>query len=271
MPEATSDVIVKPHVATSTECNEFISKHSTATNPVSLHDAIQYHHMLYQEQVRLYKEQEVKERTVHSWIASTILPSVHAAVLAQVRKEKGTHNITLRQFTKELKARFAQDPVFLSELTESDIVGAFFLPNLGNVEPERWIADWNVIYQKAMSQNIREVEGPNAIRDFLMAVGARFQPAWAQGKIAKMIEYNGAIPNTFTLISLADEFMRFRRATQVYATANNSINATLGGTDTNSAKNDTQVKGLPLQCPPYESRTEAERASTSSARNSGAR
>ncbi|KAG6120959.1 hypothetical protein E4U14_002802 [Claviceps sp. LM454 group G7] len=110
-PEATSDVIVQPHVATSDECNEFITKHSTATNPVSLHDAIQCHHMLYQEQVRRYKEQEVKERAVHSWIASTILPSIHASVLAEVRKDKDTNNVTLRQLAKELKTRFAQDAV----------------------------------------------------------------------------------------------------------------------------------------------------------------
>ncbi|KAG6090797.1 hypothetical protein E4U30_007960, partial [Claviceps sp. LM220 group G6] len=207
--------------------------------------------MLYHEQVRLYKEQEVKERTVHSWIASTVLPSVHAAVLAQVRKEKGTHNITLRQFTKELKTRFAQDPVVSSAATSTQYLDLLRQAHMGNVEPERWIADWNIIYQKAISQNIREVEGPNAIRDFLLAVGARFQPAWAQTKIAQMIEYNGSIPKTFTLISLADEFMRFRRATQVYATASNSINATLGSTatqatnSTDSAKTKPKSKGCP--------------------------
>ncbi|KAG6281584.1 hypothetical protein E4U09_000992 [Claviceps aff. purpurea] len=65
-PESTDDALVQPRVATSVECNEFISKHSTPTNPVTLHDAIQYQHMVYQEQVRRYKEQEVKERAIHS-------------------------------------------------------------------------------------------------------------------------------------------------------------------------------------------------------------
>ncbi|KAG6055366.1 hypothetical protein E4U17_003011 [Claviceps sp. LM77 group G4] len=83
-PEATSDIIVQPHVATFDECNEFITRHSTPTNPVTLHDAIQYHHMLYQEQVLRYEEQEVK-----------------------VRKDNNSNNVTLRQVAKELKARFA--------------------------------------------------------------------------------------------------------------------------------------------------------------------
>lgn len=59
-------------------------------------------------------------------------------------------------------------------------------------------------------------------------MGARFEPAWAHGKLAKLIEYNGTIPSTFTLISLADEFMRYRRATRVFDTTDNSVNATLG-------------------------------------------
>ncbi|KAG6164386.1 hypothetical protein E4U51_005045, partial [Claviceps purpurea] len=49
-PELPADALVQPRVATSVECQEFISKESTPTNPVTLHDAIQYHLMLYQEQ-----------------------------------------------------------------------------------------------------------------------------------------------------------------------------------------------------------------------------
>ncbi|KAG5998659.1 hypothetical protein E4U52_006455 [Claviceps spartinae] len=88
-PESTADTLVQPRVATSDECNEFITKHSTPTNPATLHDAIQYQHMLYQEQVRRYKEQEVKERAIHSWMASTVLPSVHASALEMIRKDNG--------------------------------------------------------------------------------------------------------------------------------------------------------------------------------------
>ncbi|KAG5958439.1 hypothetical protein E4U58_005367 [Claviceps cyperi] len=124
---------------------------------------------------------------------------------------------TLRQLTKELKARFAQDPMVSSAATSSRYKELLHQARVANVEPERWIADWNIIYQKAISQDILKVKGPNAIRDFLRAVGARFEPAWANGKLAKLIEYNGTVPSTFTRISLADEFVRYRRATRVFS------------------------------------------------------
>ncbi|KAG6323086.1 hypothetical protein E4U44_002895 [Claviceps purpurea] len=243
-PELPADALVQPRVATSVECQEFISKESTPTNPVTLHDAIQYHLMLYQEQVRRYKEQESKERTIHSWMASTVLPSVHASVLAKIRKDATTSHVTPRQVAKELKARFAQDPVVSSAATSSRYKDLLQQAHMANVEPERWIADWNAIYQKGISQDILEVKGPNAIRDFLRAVGARFEPAWAHGKLAKLVEYNGTIPSTFTLTGLAEEFMRYRRATRVFDARDNSVNATLG-TQTSNNTNNPKPKGCP--------------------------
>ncbi|KAG6269174.1 hypothetical protein E4U48_004375 [Claviceps purpurea] len=245
-PELPADALVQPRVATSVECQEFISKESTPTNPVTLHDAIQYHLMLYQEQVRRYKEQESKERTIHSWMASTVLPSVHASVLAKIRKDATTSHVTPRQVAKELKARFAQDSVVSSAATSSRYKDLLQQAHMANVEPKRWIADWNVIYQKGISQDILEVKGPNAIRDFLRAMGARFEPAWAHGKLAKLVEYNGTIPSTFTLTvtGLAEEFMRYRRATRVFDTRDNSVNATLG-TQTSNNTNNPKPKGCP--------------------------
>ncbi|KAG5916378.1 hypothetical protein E4U61_003669, partial [Claviceps capensis] len=139
-PESTTDALVQPRVATSDECNEFITKHSTPTNPITLHDAIQYQHMIYQQQVRLYKEQEVKERAIHSWMASTVLPSVHASALEKIRKDKGTSLVTPRQLAMELKAEFAQNLVVSSAATSSRYLDLLRQAHMGSVEPERWIA-----------------------------------------------------------------------------------------------------------------------------------
>ncbi|KAG6237380.1 hypothetical protein E4U25_002738 [Claviceps purpurea] len=219
-PELPDDALVQPRVATSVECQEFISKESTPTNPVTLHDAIQYHLMLYQEQS--------EPSNVHSWMASTVLPSVHASVLAKIRKDATTSHVTPRQVAKELKARFAQDSVVSSAATSSRYKDLLQQAHMANVEPKRWIADWYVIYQKGISQDILEVKGPNAIRDFLRA----------------LVEYNGTIPSTFTLTGLAEEFMRYRRATRVFDTRDNSVNATLG-TQTSNNTNNPKPKGCP--------------------------
>ncbi|KAG6080159.1 hypothetical protein E4U15_003425 [Claviceps sp. LM218 group G6] len=108
--------------------------------------------MLYQEQVRRYKEQEVKERAIHSWMASTVLPSVHASALEMIRKDNGVtallwlHLDCYRQLATELKAKFAQDPVVSSAATVSRYLDLLRQAHVGGVEPERLIADWNVMY-----------------------------------------------------------------------------------------------------------------------------
>ncbi|KAG6308451.1 hypothetical protein E4U45_000991 [Claviceps purpurea] len=107
-PELPADALVQPRVATSVECQEFISKESTPTNPVTLHDAIQYHLMLYQE---------------------------------QIRKDATTSHVTPRQVAKELKARFAQDSVVSSAATSSRYKDLLQQAHMANVEPKRWIAD----------------------------------------------------------------------------------------------------------------------------------
>ncbi|KID96231.1 hypothetical protein MAJ_07844, partial [Metarhizium majus ARSEF 297] len=46
---------------------------------------------------------------------------------------------------------------------------------------------WNKVYVRAVNDGINEVIGTNAIRDFLGAVGARFEPSWARTMLDNII------------------------------------------------------------------------------------
>ncbi|KAG5916490.1 hypothetical protein E4U61_003568 [Claviceps capensis] len=166
-PEYTADALRQPRVATADECQQFITKHSTPANPVTLHDAIQYQHMIYQEQVRLYKEQEVKlrsEPSILGWQAP-----VHASALEKIRKDKDTSLVTPRQLAKEFKAKFAQDPMVKSAAMSSRYLDLLRQAQMGSVEPERWIADWNVMYQvtrKRLVKIFAKYKGPTLLEIF---------------------------------------------------------------------------------------------------------
>ncbi|KAG6199242.1 hypothetical protein E4U10_005224 [Claviceps purpurea] len=91
----------------------------------------------------------------------------------------------------------------------------------------RKIAKTLKVYQKAKTYDINEIKGPNAIRDFIHAVGTQFNPTWARAKLVKMIEHNDNLPTDFTLKSIADEFMRYHKATKMFEPSM-GIHATLG-------------------------------------------
>ncbi|KAG6240811.1 hypothetical protein E4U25_007407 [Claviceps purpurea] len=84
-----------------------------------------------------------------------------------------------------------------------------------STSPDKCIEKWNTAYQKAVRHDINEIKGANTIHDFIQAVGAKFEPTWAEAKKVKLVEYNNEIPDDFTLKSVSDELMRYRKATRV--------------------------------------------------------
>ncbi|KAG6220021.1 hypothetical protein E4U26_006970, partial [Claviceps purpurea] len=120
-----------------------------------------------------------------------------------------------------------------------------------NTSPDTWMEKWNTVYQKAVRQNINEIKGINAIQDFIQAVGTQFEPTWAEAKKVKLVEYNNHLPDTVTLKSVAEEFMRYRKATRIFDhNHGKGIHATLGNQSSKPNK-ETATKGTQksINCP----------------------
>ncbi|KAG6215054.1 hypothetical protein E4U34_005880, partial [Claviceps purpurea] len=75
-----------------------------------------------------------------------------------------------------------------------------------STNPDKCIEKWNTTYQKAVRHDINEIKGANTIHDFIQAVGAKFEPTWAEAKKVKLVEYNNEIPDDFTLKSPKEQF-----------------------------------------------------------------
>ncbi|KAG6089102.1 hypothetical protein E4U15_004192 [Claviceps sp. LM218 group G6] len=214
-------------------------------------EAVQYYHVLHIEACRKHKSKEAKELAIHKWIATTVNPSLHSSTLETIRAETGRREVTLRESTKKLKESFSPGLMVLTAETATQYKELLNDARWANTSPDKWSEKWNTVYQKAMRLNINEVQGVNAIQDFIQAVGAQFEPTWAEAKKVKLVEYNSDLPDNITLKSVAEEFMRYRKATRVFDQDHGKgIHATLGN-QSNKPTHDNASKGTRknVNCP----------------------
>ncbi|KAG5987007.1 hypothetical protein E4U52_007990 [Claviceps spartinae] len=172
-------------------------------------EALQFYNVIHQEECRKYKTQEAKQTAIYKWIANSVNPSLHQSILAKIRKDTGKREVSLRKITKTLKESFSPGLMVITGEISTLYVKYLAEAKLANTHPDRWIEKWYAIYQKAVTYDVNEIQGPNAIRHFVQAVGAQFDPIWARGKLGKMVEYNDKLPADFTLKATADEFIRY--------------------------------------------------------------
>ncbi|KAG6304457.1 hypothetical protein E4U44_008595 [Claviceps purpurea] len=113
--------------------------------------------------------------------------------------ETGRRQVTLREITKKLKESFSPGLMVLTAETATQYKELLNDARWANTSPDTWMEKWNTVYQKAVRQNINKIKGINAIQDFIQAVGAQFEPTWAEAKKVKLVEYNNNLPDTVTL------------------------------------------------------------------------
>ncbi|KAG6141547.1 hypothetical protein E4U38_006665 [Claviceps purpurea] len=190
-------------------------------------EAVQFYDVIHQEACRKYKTEEAKQTVIYKWIASTVNPSLHQSTLKQIRKETGKREVSLRKIAKTLKGSFSPGMMIMTAEISTVYVNHLAEAKLANTHPDKWVEKWYTVYQKAKTYDINEIKGPNAIRDFIHAVGTQFDPTWARAKLVKMIKHNDNLPTDFTLKSIADEFMRYHKATKMFEPSM-GIHAALG-------------------------------------------
>ncbi|KAG5913128.1 hypothetical protein E4U61_007329 [Claviceps capensis] len=143
-------------------------------------------------------EPESPDIEVLEQITITVYPGLHSSTPESIRAETGRRQVSLREIAKKLKESFSPGlMVGKHQPRQMDRKVEHSLPEL---------------QQKAVRQDIKEIEGSNAIQDFIQAVDAQFEPTWAEARKVKMVEYNNDLPDHFTLKAVAEEFMRYGKA-----------------------------------------------------------
>ncbi|KAG6027870.1 hypothetical protein E4U40_001332 [Claviceps sp. LM458 group G5] len=228
------DLLQEPEMLGTETLEQYIEDRTTDEHTPTMLEAIQYYHVVHMEACRKHKYQETKELAIHKWIALTVNPSLHSSVHFGIHPRGDRPQTRLMVLTAETATQYKE---LLNDA------------RWANTSPDKWIEKWNTIYQKAARQNINEIKGPNAIQDFIQAVGAQFEPTWAEAKKVKMVEYNNDLPDHITLKSVAEEFMRYRKATRVFSQDNGKqVHATLGNQSDKNNSNKGQQKTTNCPC-----------------------
>ncbi|KAG5935577.1 hypothetical protein E4U59_005531 [Claviceps monticola] len=198
------DLLQEPEMPGTDVLEQYIKDRTTDDYTPTMLEAIQYYHVVHMEACRKHKSQETKELAIHKWIAITVNSSLHSSTLELIRAEAetGCRQVSLREITKKLKESFSPGLMVLTAETATQYKELLNDARWANTSPDKWIEKWNTVYQKA------KFKGSNAIQDFIQAVGARFEPTWAEAKKVKMVEYNNGLPDHITLKAVAVEFMR---------------------------------------------------------------
>ncbi|KAG6067169.1 hypothetical protein E4U32_004546 [Claviceps aff. humidiphila group G2b] len=247
LPSEASDLLQEPELPSNAVLEQYITDRSTRNHvpQATMLEAIQFYHLVHFDACSKYESQEAKEIVLHTWIANTVNPSLHSLTLEAIRTETGRRQVTLREITKKLKSSFSPGLMNLKDETATLYKELLDEARWASTSPDKWIEKWNNVYHKAVRHDIDEIKGANAILKFIQAVGVNFEPTWAKTKIMKLIEYNNNIPMEFTLKSVSDEFMRYRKA-RVHEKGNTKRLRTRGGASKPSS--DTWNKSKSLNC-----------------------
>ncbi|KAG5931243.1 hypothetical protein E4U59_000472, partial [Claviceps monticola] len=236
LPTEASDILVEPEMPGIAVLEQYVVDRTTQNHIPTMLEAIQFYHVIHQEACTA--------------AGSTVNPNLHSSTLEEIRTETGRRQITLREITKKLKDSFSPGLMVLKAETSTLYKDLLEEARWDSTSPDKWIERWNTTYQKAVRHDINEIQGANAIHDFIQAVGANFEPTWAEAKKIKLVEYNNNIPDDFTLKYVSDEFMRYRKASRVYEKEiPKGAHATLGNkSDANKQDTGSKTKGSDCPC-----------------------
>ncbi|KAG6308935.1 hypothetical protein E4U44_007395 [Claviceps purpurea] len=229
-----NDFFVTPVMMTPEECFEVFcaqTKDKVADEYPNRKTALDYYYNEFEAKRDIVMVKQSRLHAVRGWIATTVDPNVH--------------RIAIREIRKKLGRRPADDDADeTDDVSVRDIV--VYLRNSSAFD--NWIAQWNVLYHKAMVEDVGEVKGIEGIESFVDAISVRFDPDWARGTtVTAAKDY---VPDDSSLLKLADDYCRYRQAVRRTATGGKGVHATLGSqSDQGTVSKGTSIASTKLSMP----------------------
>ncbi|KAG6103585.1 hypothetical protein E4U13_000495, partial [Claviceps humidiphila] len=250
LPDLDSDILVKPAVLTPDQSLDYIlskiqsrtgsstavtsataeNSDTTPSRPaMSVADAINLRQFMMAQENAEYNLRSPKEQQIQLWISACVESNAYNTITSKLTSGTGKSDFSLRQLVKALKKKFSPGDFILKASLSSQYKALLQDALRANTNPDRWLDEWATLYPRASRVKIPELEGPNAVREFLSAVGHRFEPAWAHSKDVEVTKYTDELPDDMSLPSLHDELRRFREGRRVkQGSVGIGVHATLG-------------------------------------------
>lgn len=160
-----------------------------------------------------------------TWIMKTVAKDLLHPSLMRL----ATQNVnTVQQVVRNLREALGINDATVQSMTGKLYANKLTEATKSGTSMEKWYKEWIALHERAVVYRCREVEGPQAIEDFLRAVGSRFDPEWARnalkkhwerqrvGKEVKTLEHHG---KTFGAIVKHREIDKRTHTQGIFATA----------------------------------------------------
>ncbi|KAG6045256.1 hypothetical protein E4U39_002576, partial [Claviceps sp. Clav50 group G5] len=214
-----TDFFVAPTMMSAEECFDLFcakTKDKMTDHDPNRKTALDYYYSEFRVKRENVKVKQSRLHAVRRWIATTVDPNVHRIAIRDIRKKLERRpadddadeidDISVRELVVYLRDKFA--PNATNHLEEAKRANTSF---------DNWIAQWNVLYHKAIAEGVGEVTGIQGIENFVDAIGIRFDPDWARGTTRETAAKD-YVPDDNSLLNLADDYCRYRQAVRRTAT-----------------------------------------------------
>jgi len=126
-------------------------------------------------------------QNIWDWVRRTVEPTLLAPHLELLVSQQ---KLSLQNVVRALQAKFEPSEENTREQVRENYKRILERGKIGSVAPQVWIADWFKALARAQTYQIAEVEGFMAVKDFLLAVAAKFSPSWGTSQLTLAIEAN---------------------------------------------------------------------------------
>ncbi|KAG6260414.1 hypothetical protein E4U48_008353, partial [Claviceps purpurea] len=203
---------------------------TTATPTMSMNDAVIMYNAMMSIKRTEYKESAATEKAIRLWISASVEKNTFSTIVESIVTKTGKTRVPLRMLVRDIRTKFSPGSVVIIADMSSKYNALLKEAHLASMSPDRWLESWHSLYPRAVRVGIPELQGPNAVRDFLSAVGARFEPEWAHTKNVAFLQYTDELPESMDLLHLHDELKRFRENNIInqVSTGKRGVHATLG-------------------------------------------
>ncbi|KAG6200649.1 hypothetical protein E4U50_007006 [Claviceps purpurea] len=204
-----NDFFVTPVMMTAEECFDVFcakTKDKMADEYPNRKTALDYYYSEFEAKRDIVMVKQSRLHAVRGWIATTVDPNVHRIAIREIRKKLGrrpadddadeTDDVSVRDIV-----------VYLRNSTASILRRPSALTPASSSAFDNWIAQWNVLYHKAMVEDVGEVKGIEGIESFVDAISVRFDPDWARGT-TRVTAAKDYVPDDSSLLKLADDYCR---------------------------------------------------------------
>ncbi|KAG5947334.1 hypothetical protein E4U60_003187, partial [Claviceps pazoutovae] len=206
-----NDFFVTPVMMTADQCfDAFCAKTKdkmTDEDPIRK-TALDYYYNEFRAKRDTVKVKQSRLHAVRLWIATTVDPNVHMITIRDIRNKldrrpadddaEEIDDISVREIVVYLRDKTGILKKYNQHLEEAKRANTSF---------DNWIAQWNVLYHKAMVENVGKVKGIEGTENFVDAISIRFDPDWARGT-TRVTAAKDYVPDDNSLLKLADDYCR---------------------------------------------------------------